>query len=169
MKIKQRRSPSYFKRLEKRKQERNKEKEAKQAVHDQDVVDCKLQSEGGKAEQAVPAMSVVDSRQTENLNVAAAEAANETADEAEVLAAVEAANKVAEKAEVVAAQADKEQKEKDVAEKQDMKGKVWQCVMHDCVVEYGKHKDLTCSCCDNCEGYVYGREEDEDDDSKDPL
>ena len=102
------------------------------------------------------------------MNVAAAEAANETADEAEVLAAEEAADIVADKAEVVAAQADEEQNGKDVAEKQHKTGKRWQCVMHDCNVEYGKHKDLTCTCCDNCQGYVYCSEEDEDDDPGDP-
>ena len=103
--FKQKRSPSYYKRLERRKQERNKEKEAEQAVRDQDVVDCNQNSEDGKAVEAVPTMSEVDSQQKEHFNVAAAEAANETADEAEVLAAEEAADTVAHKAD----KADKEQ------------------------------------------------------------
>ena len=55
---------------------------------------------------------------------------------------------------------------KDVAEKQeDMAGKKWQCVVHGCVVEHGN--DLACTCCDSCQGIVYGSDEDEYDDLED--
>ena len=54
------------------------------------------------------------------------------------------------------------QKDENIAEKQDFRGKKWQCVVHGCTVEHGH--DLDCTCCDSCQGFVYDSDEDEEED-----
>ena len=71
---KQKRSPSYFHRLERRKQERKQEKKAEKAVNEHDVVDDEpVVSNGSYAAEAAPVTSEVQSTQQVHSNIAAAE------------------------------------------------------------------------------------------------
>ena len=163
--IKKQRSPSYYNRLQKRKEERQNATNEVQTVvvaAEKQVTDSTVETTTD-AEKASSGANIVDTTLASEEAEKASNLATKTADKVDILGAKEAA---ADKAEALAVQADEEKREKDIAEEQDMTGKRWQCVVHDCVVEYGD--DLACTCCDACQGYVYGSDDDEDDDLGDP-
>ena len=55
--------------------------------------------------------------------------------------------------------------EKVTIEEESMEGKKWQCVVHGCIVEHGN--PLTCTCCNDCQGMVYGSSDEDYEDLDD--
>ena len=160
---KKHKSPSYFNRLQKRKEDRQNANNLNQNI----VTSAEKKDAGEASESSYDTLIKVDTaavKAVQHENGDTSDAAVEAVEPTAV--AVKETVVVTEKVTAEASEAD-EEIEKDVAEKQDFAGKKWQCVVHGCMVEHGN--DLACTCCDSCQGFVYGSDEDDDYDDIEDL
>ena len=148
--VKKKRSPSYFKRLEKRKNDRNKLSSVVADTEDEVTAEKVATSEMEDAAAGVPEQVVVDKQNGGN----EAEQAMQLPIDANYMESTE--NVVTDVNADAVAPAEKAAIENaEDAEKQPMKRKKWLYCEHGCVIEWRSTE--TCNCCtnDSCQGYIY--------------